>query len=128
MSGHPVRVTGGTGGVTARCDEIAEMGHRFGDAASMALHSSWSLHGALVDPELAITALVDPAGYATFEADLLDALDGLCGLTSVGMRAGLLDGELRAAAVAYEAADRLDVRLHDEVAGALRMPAAVGAA
>lgn len=128
MSGHDVSVTGGAGGVTARCEEIAQLGRSFGGAASMALHSSWSLHGSLFDPELAITGLVDPAGYATFEADLLDALDGLHGLSWIGMRAGLLDGELRAAAAAYEAADQLDQRLHDEVDGALRLPLAIRSA
>jgi hypothetical protein len=122
---QPVTVSGGIGGIVADCAEIAAMAGTFGAAASQALQTSWRLHGYLVDPALAVTSLLDPVGYATFEADLLDALDGWHGLSWVGGRAGLLDGELRLAATAYENADRLYHATRDEIAGAVLLPAAI---
>ncbi|MDT4899102.1 MAG: hypothetical protein QOJ78_32, partial [Pseudonocardiales bacterium] len=103
----PISVRGGASGITAHCDEIVAMARRFGGAATDTLHAAWTLHGYLVHPGLAESALLDPVGYAAFEVDLLDALDGLHGLTWVGAQSGLIDGELRVAATGYEAADQL---------------------
>lgn len=122
---QPVHVSGGLGGIVADCEEITAMARTFGGAASQTLQAAWRLHGYLVDPAVVTSALLDPAGYAIFETDLLDALDGWHGLSWVGARAGLLDGELRLAAAAYDNADRLYHSVHDEVAGALLLPAAL---
>lgn len=122
---QPVHVSGGLGGIVADCEEIAAMARTFGGAATHILHAAWALHGYLFDPALAASSLLDPVGYATFETDLGDALDGWHGLSWVGARAGLLDGELRLAATAYGAADRLKTSVHDEVVGAVLLPAAL---
>ncbi|HET6877863.1 MAG TPA: hypothetical protein VFH38_10065 [Jatrophihabitans sp.] len=121
----PVDVHGGAGGITAACDEIVALARAFGGVATDCLGAAWSLHGYLVDPALACSGLLDPGGYAVFEADLLDALDGLHGLTWLGMRCGVLDGELRVAATAYSTADHLYEKAHDEVLGLLGAPAAL---
>jgi hypothetical protein len=122
---HPVHVSGGLGGIVADCAEIAAMARTFGGAATQTLEACWRLHGYLLDPAMATSAVLDPVGYAAFEADLLDALDGWHGLSWVGARAGLLDGELRLAADAYATADRLAHSVHDEVLGAVLLPAAL---
>jgi pimeloyl-ACP methyl ester carboxylesterase len=127
-SPQPVSVRGGAGGITARCDEIVAMARRFGAAATDTLHAAWTLHGYLVHPGLAESALFDPVGYAEFEVDLLDALDGLHGLTWVGVQSGVIDGELRLAAAGYEAADQLYNEAHDAALGVAELPAALIAA
>ncbi|MDT4902175.1 MAG: hypothetical protein QOH52_191 [Pseudonocardiales bacterium] len=124
----PISVRGGVSGITAQCDELVAMARRFGGAATDTLHAAWTLHGYLVHPGLAESALLDPVGYAAFEVDLLDALDGLHGLTWVGAQSGLIDGELRVAAAGYEAADQLYTDAHDVVLGLARLPAALIAA
>lgn len=125
---QPVSVHGGSGGITARCADIVAMARRFGGASTQSLHAAWTLHGYLLHPGLAESALFDPAGYAEFETDLLDALDGVRGLTRTGLQSGLVDGELRVAAAAYETADHLYTEAHDAVLGALNLPATVLAA
>ena len=113
-------VRGGTGGIAADCAEMVGLARRLGDTATDTLASAFTLHGYLIDPCLALSALLDPVGYAEFEADLLLALDGWRGLAWAGAVCGALDGELRFAAAAYEGADRLDGVLRDVVLGGLR--------
>ncbi|MEO9137650.1 MAG: hypothetical protein ABI345_01145, partial [Jatrophihabitans sp.] len=125
---QPVDVHGGAGGITAVCEQIAAAAGEFGHAASESLHSAWSLHGYLVNPAVTASAVLDPAGYARFESALLNALDGLGGLTWVGARCGLLESELRLAAAAYASADNLAGILGDEVVGLLKINAAMTAA
>lgn len=76
-----------------------------------------TLHGYLAAPATFATGLLDPAGAANFEADLLDALDGFHGLTWAAVQCGLIDAELRAAATLYQEADRLSIALQDRVGG-----------
>jgi hypothetical protein len=120
-----VTVTGGAGGITARTDEMRNLAARFGAAATETLRAALTLHGYALDPAVAVTAVFDPVGYARYEADLLDALDGPRGLSWTGLQSGALDVELRAAAAAYESADRLWTGAHDAVLGAVLLPAAV---
>ena len=120
-------VSGGSGGIVAQCDAIRGLAGHFGAAATDTLGSAWSLHGYLIDPVLASSALFDPAGLAAFEGQLAAALDGPGGLSWVGARCGILDGELRVAAAGYEAADRLATATHDEVQGLLGLAPALGA-
>jgi hypothetical protein len=123
---QPVSVTGGSGGVSADCDAISALAHRFGAAATDTLGSAFSLHGYLAEGRLATSALLDPAGFATFEGDLLWALDGVHGLSWAGAECGALDGELRLAAATYRAADRLYLDGRDAVNGALGAGPALG--
>jgi hypothetical protein len=112
-------VRGGSGGIVADCDEMLTLAARFGDAAHDAASSALALHGYALDPSLAASALLDPVGYAEFEADLLLALDGYHGLSWGAATCAALDAQLRLAAVAYEGADRLDTMAHDLVTGGL---------
>src|SRR6266581_3700685 len=104
------------------------MARRFGGAAVASLSAAVALHRYLVDPTVLALALLDPPGFANFEADLLDALDGRHGLTWVGIECGAVDAELRLAAAAYETADRLYYDVHDLAMGGIGLPAAAGAA
>lgn len=113
-------VRGGSGGIAADCAEIVTLAGRFGEAATDTLSAAFALHGYLIDPSLALSAVLDPVGYGEFEADLLFALDGWRGLAWAGAVCGALDGELRLAAAAYEGIDRLDTIVRDLVIGGLR--------
>lgn len=125
---QPVSVRGGSDGVEAHYDRIVDMARLFGSVATDTGGAALSMHGYLADPGVFSTAIFDPAGAAEFEAELLDALDGPHGLTSAAARCGLIDIELRAAATAYQLADRLGTTLRDHVGGALQLgPAVAGA-
>src|SRR6478609_279293 len=102
----PVSVRGGVGGFTATYEEILVMARRLGSVAHETLFAALRLHGYVAEVGFSLSTLLDPVGLAEFEADLLDALDGPNGLSWAGAHAGVLDGELRAAAAAYQAADR----------------------
>ncbi len=123
----PVSVRGGSAGIAADLDEILRMAHRFGAASSNTLASAWHLHGYLADPSLALSAVLDPVGWAEFEGELLFALDGVHGLTWAGLEAGVIDGELRVAAAGYRAADELSGG-RDALFGVLKLPFALAAA
>jgi hypothetical protein len=122
-------VRGGTGGIAADCAELATLGGRFGAAGTDTLWAALTLHGYLVDPGISMSAMFDPGGWAEFEGALTFALDGWRGLVWAGGMCEALNTELRAAAVTYEGADRLDTALHDIVLGGLRSaPALIDAA
>lgn len=113
-------VRGGSGGIAADCAEMVTLAGRFGDVAGDTLQAVLALHGYLLDPALALSAALDPLGYAQFESDLLLALDGWRGLGWGAAACAALDGELRLAAAAYDGVDRLDTALHDLVVGGVR--------
>ncbi|MFN2518122.1 MAG: hypothetical protein ABR604_03610 [Jatrophihabitantaceae bacterium] len=125
---QPVSVRGGSNGVEAHYDEIVAMARLFGKVASDTGGAALTLHGYLAAPATFATALLDPAGAANFEADLLDALDGYHGLTWAAVQCGLIDAELRTAATLYQEADRLSIALQDRVGGLARLgPSVAGA-
>jgi hypothetical protein len=72
--------------------------------------------------------VLDPAGFAAFEATLLSALDGPTGLAATAILCGALDAELRSAATAYEDADALGTRVHDAIQGVVDLPVALATA
>ncbi|MEO6884762.1 MAG: hypothetical protein ABI232_00555 [Jatrophihabitantaceae bacterium] len=113
----PVSVRGGSAGIEARHDSMVVAARSFGHVATDAGGALIALHGYLLDPGLYTSALLDPAGAAAFEATFLDGLDGPDGLTFAAAAAAALDAELRAAALAYEGADKLDVAYNDNVGG-----------
>lgn len=118
---RPVSVQGGAGGITADLAGMRAVAARFGAVAADSLGSAWSLHSYLADPAVALSALVDPVGFAEFEGELLWALDGAQGLSWVGAECELLDRELRLAAQAYYGADELDATGHEIALGAMQL-------
>jgi hypothetical protein len=118
---RPVSVRGGSEGVEAHCHEIEAMARRFGQVATDTGGAALSLHGCLANPVVSATAVLDPVGVATFEADLLAALDGPRGLSWVALQCGLIDTELRAAARLYQQVDELDATMRDQVGGVVQL-------
>src|SRR5579875_3684271 len=114
-----VTVTGGAAGIAADCAQLTALAGRFGAAATDAFGAAAGLHGYLVGPAVLGSALLDPAGYAAFEAELLWALDGWQGVTWAAGECGALDVELRSAAGAYRQVDRLGTSVHDAVLGSV---------
>lgn len=101
----PISVRGGTHGVAVEQQHLLHLAGRFGAAAHDTGSATLSLHGYLIDPEIATAALFDPAGYVAFEASMLAALDGPLGLTWAAARCGLADLELHGAVRAYNIAE-----------------------
>jgi|GEM_PF-2523220 len=118
---RPVAVSGGSNGIEAHYDEIVAMARLFGDVATDSGGAALRLHGYLADLGLFTSGLFDPAGLANFEADLVDALDGYHGLSWVALQCAVIDTELRAAATAYQEADRLGTTLEDHVGGLVNL-------
>jgi len=112
-------VRGGSGGIAADCAEMVALAGRFGDAAAETFWSAAKVGAYQFDPCLGPSALLDPVGYAEFEADLLLALGVWGGLGGAAAICGQLDGELHAAAALYEGADRLETAVRDVVLGGL---------
>jgi hypothetical protein len=125
---QPVSVTGGSSGIAAHTGEMVTMAGRFGAAAEDTLGAALSLHGYLAAPSLLTSALFDPGGFTEFEVELLGALDGWQGMSWAGVECGLIDGELRLAAAAYEGVDQLATGFHDVLVGALEFVPAVASA
>ncbi|MCU1658306.1 MAG: hypothetical protein JWO57_2962 [Pseudonocardiales bacterium] len=122
---QPVSVRGGSDGTEAHYDDMIEAARLFGHAATDTGGAAISLHAYLLDPGIYSSGLLDPVGTGRFEAELLDALDGPGGLTWLAAECGLLDLDLRAAAAAYLAADRLDTTAHGLLDGAVGLPGAL---
>jgi hypothetical protein len=126
---QPVSVTGGSAGIAADCAEMVALAGTFGSVGAETASTALALHGYLVSPGLALSGLVDPLGFADFEAELLGALDGWQGLSWAAAECGGIDAELRLAAAAYKQVDQLGTDLHDLAAGGLdALPALVHAA
>lgn len=125
---RPISVTGGVGGIAARCDDLATLARLYGRAATDVGGTALRLNGYLVDPALYASGLLDPAGLARAQGCLAAALDGPHGLSAVAARCGATALELEAAAAAYQAADTLQARVDQELRTALHGPGAVAAA
>jgi pimeloyl-ACP methyl ester carboxylesterase len=122
MSGKdpaPVSVRGGSDGIEAHYDDMTTLARLFGNAATDVAGAALSMHGYLLDPGLYSSGLLDPRGAAEFSERLVAALDGPHGLATVAARCAAHDAQLRAAAMAYQSADRLHSRVATDV-GALR--------
>lgn len=125
---QPVSVSGGSHGIVARCDDLRHLAHRFGAASSDTFESTAALHAYLFSPGLSLSVVLDPIGFAEFEAELLLALDGWQGLTWVAAECLALDGQLRLAAALYEGVDRLDTVTRDIILGGVHAIPAFAAA
>ena len=122
--GRPISVRGGTNGVVAHYDDMTAAARLFARAGGDTAAASVALHGYLIDPDVLVSAPLDPVGAARFEATLMAALDGPGGLTWLAARCAATDLGLRAAAATYLGADRLDERLEPELDGVARAPKA----
>jgi hypothetical protein len=125
---RPIAVSGGAGGIAARCDDLVILGRLYGRAATDIGGAALRLNGYLVDPALYASGLLDPAGLARAQASLAAALDGPHGLSAVAARCGATAVELTAAAEAYRTADTLQARIGPDLTTAWRAPAAVAGA
>jgi hypothetical protein len=124
----PVSVRGGTHGIDARCDDLADVARLFGHAASDIAAVSWSLQRYLFDLGIMGSALLDPGGAASFEFELARALDGPHGVTMLALECAALSARLYAAAAAYRLADHLDSSVHTVLDGVIELPRAAIAA
>lgn len=115
MSDPELQVSGGVGGTYARYEDIELLaGHteQFGkDLAAIAAEC----HAVLADPDVLASAVLDPAGVAEVEGELLSALDGRQGLSALVFDMGADAVRLRTAAASYHAVDEARAKLIDSV-------------
>jgi hypothetical protein len=115
VSSNDLHVTGGVGGTDAYYEDIATLAHGSDNLALSLARISAECHAMLADPDLLASAVLDPAGAATFETTLLGALDGPNGLTALaaGFRQRAI--RLRAVAASYQAVDAAQAHAIDTV-------------
>lgn len=118
----PISVRGGANGIEAHYDDMTALARLFGRSAADTGGAALALHGYLVHPDVLASAALDPAGAATFEMQLLAALDGPSGVTCLAARCAAADVSLRGAAAAYLTADRLDERFAPQIDAVRRAP------
>jgi hypothetical protein len=121
----PIDVRGGAGGLAAELDELRVTAGQLGAAAHELGAMAFTLHAYLLDPGIRLAGVIDDHDLRTFTSSLADALDGSRGLTRGAADLGFLDVEVRAAAAAYAAVDRLGTRLGDLLTGATNLPLAL---
>ena len=85
------------------------------DVAEHTLRIAATSHTYLADPDVIASAVLDPAGAATFEAAILTALDGPSGLAATSVNIGLRGAAFRATAAAYQMTDELNAKTIDAV-------------
>jgi hypothetical protein len=91
------------------------MGRLTDDVAEHTLRIAATSHTYLADPDVIASAVLDPAGAATFEAAILAALDGPSGLAATSVNIGLRGAAFRATAAAYQMTDELNAKAIDAV-------------
>jgi len=109
----PLTVTGGAGGTTARYDDMETTAGLLGRTSGDLLGVAANCHRYLADPNVAASAVLDPAGAARFESTMAGALDGEGGLTRSAANVGVQAVKLKAAVVTYRTTDELQARLID---------------
>ncbi|MDT5034814.1 MAG: hypothetical protein QOC94_4985 [Actinoplanes sp.] len=115
MTGPQLTVSGGAGGTTATYADLRLLGRSGDDLAETLASISLQCHAMLTDPDLLACALLDPGGAAAFEKELLGALDGGAGLTTLAVGFAERSVALRVAAASYQAADEASAKLLDGV-------------
>jgi predicted esterase len=110
-------VRGGSNGIAANAAHIREAARFYGRAADACAEQALTLHACLVEPAVLASAVLDPLGAVRFEQALLAALDGRHGLSAAALRCAQTDLNLRAGAMAYVQADRLEAQWAPAVAG-----------
>ena len=121
-----ISVRGGSDGIEAHSDDMIALARLFGVAGRYTTEHSLRLHGYLADPDVVSASILDPLGAARFAAALLDALDGPGGLSWVAAQCAENDLKLRAAAIAYLAADRIRAQVQPALEGIVRYAPALG--
>ena len=102
-----IAVIGGAGGLEVECDDLNAASTALQTAALDLAGAALSAQRVLTDPGLAASAVLDPGGFARVEAAVLAAVLGPHGLAPTAARLEQKSLSMRAAAVRYEAADRL---------------------
>jgi hypothetical protein len=115
VTGPQLNVSGGAGGTTATYADLRLLGHSGDDLAGTLASISLQCHTMLTDPDVLASALLDPGGAAAFEKELLGALDGGAGLTTLAAGFAERSAALRVAAASYQAADEASAKLLDGV-------------
>jgi pimeloyl-ACP methyl ester carboxylesterase len=115
MTSPEITVRGGAGGVEADLEDLARLGRSSTDLAEMLALTSAACHPMLMDTDLLASAVLDPAGAARFDAELIEALDGREGLTALALTFAARAAALQAAKAAYEAADAALAELADDL-------------
>ena len=116
-----LHVTGGAGGITARYEDMDAVSRILRATGADLLDLAGGCHRWLADLDVAVSAILDPAGAKRFEGAMLAALDGPRGLTAAACAIELGGIRLAAAVVAYRAqdallADMMDLRRYAQVA------------
>jgi hypothetical protein len=101
----PVQVFGGAGGIDAHLDDMETAAGLIGRVGLDVTGVGAAGHRYLAEPDVAASAVLDPAGAARFEAAMARALDGAHGVTRTGVRISASAVQLKAAAVTYRARD-----------------------
>jgi pimeloyl-ACP methyl ester carboxylesterase len=118
----PISVSGGTGGIAARYDDMYSVAHVLEDGAADLAQIGVGLAGLLADAAVPLSAVLDPVGAGRVEFALAAVLADLAGSA---IRAGALASALTAAATAYRAADDLSRDFVPDLQTLARLPAAV---
>lgn len=110
MSDPVLHVSGGAGGVEAHYEDIEMLARHSGEFAERLAGITAECHGALVDPNVLASAVLDPGGMARFEGAMLAALDGRDGLAALSVGLAERSVALRTVVTAYRAVDEAEAR------------------
>jgi hypothetical protein len=119
MTDKDFQVVGGSHGVEADLDDMDATGDLIRSKGWNVGETALATHKYLVDGNLLTSVVLSPGTFATFEGDLLGALDGPGGLSANAVRMTAQGTFMQAKAKAYAATDRAleyteDVRQHTE--------------
>ena len=115
MDSRDLHVSGGTGGTYAQLEDLHTLAISSDDLAATLAQVSVECHTILADPNLAASAILDPAGAARFIETLLGALDGRGGLTALSVGYAERAVALRVVADAYRFTDAAQAQLLDDI-------------
>jgi hypothetical protein len=107
LSAEPGDVTVRGGTIDAQTQDIRTLAHVIDRTGTDLTDEAIALHGQLVDVRGAACALADPIGFGWFETELVSALDGPGGLTTLAAACMATSQALRIAAGRYDDADVL---------------------
>lgn len=90
MSTPEIVVSGGAGGIDARYDDIASLGHLYGDVGGRLADEAWRDRLEAADGDLLASAILSPGTFTAAEGAIIDATYGTDGLVT---RAVVIEAE-----------------------------------